>query len=126
MDTKEGQPIDQVISTPELMTILRTSTLEKDSIEISLSSGRIFLAIATPVLAEGKPVGRVCILRDITKFKDLDALKLDFVSTVSHDLRSPLTLIRGYATMLEMVGQLNEQQSNYVRKIVSGTEKVLH
>jgi signal transduction histidine kinase len=59
-------------------------------------------------------VGRVCILRDITQLKEIDTLKSDFVSTVSHDLRSPLTLMRGYASMLEMAGELNEQQKNYV------------
>jgi two-component system, OmpR family, phosphate regulon sensor histidine kinase PhoR len=35
-----------------------------------------------------------------------------------------LALMRGYATMLEMVGQLNEQQTNYVRKIVGGVESM--
>jgi signal transduction histidine kinase len=69
-------------------------------------------------------MGRVCVLRDVTHFKELDALKSEFVSTVSHDLRSPLTLMRGYATMLEMVGQLNEQQTNYVRKIIAGVESM--
>ena len=51
-------------------------------------------------------------------------MKSEFVATVSHDLRSPLTLMRGYATMLEMVGELNDQQQGYVRKIVSGVENM--
>jgi two-component system phosphate regulon sensor histidine kinase PhoR len=54
----------------------------------------------------------------------LDALKSEFVATVSHDLRSPLTLMRGYATMLEMVGDLNEQQNNYVHKIIAAVENM--
>jgi signal transduction histidine kinase len=66
----------------------------------------------------------VCVLRDVTEFKKLDALKSEFVSTVSHDLRSPLTLIRGYATMLQMVGELNEQQSGYARKIITSVENM--
>jgi signal transduction histidine kinase len=65
-------------------------------------------------------------LRDVTHFKELDALKSEFVATVSHDLRSPLTLIRGYATMLDMVGELNDQQINYVRKIIGGVENISH
>jgi signal transduction histidine kinase len=73
---------------------------------------------------EGRSVGRVCILRDVTYFKELDTMKSDFVSTVSHDLRSPLTLMRGYATMLEMVGDLNEQQQGYVKKIITGVENM--
>jgi signal transduction histidine kinase len=51
-------------------------------------------------------------------------MKSDFVATVSHDLRSPLTLMRGYATMLDTVGELNEQQVGYVKKIVTGVENM--
>ena len=87
-----------------------------------MADGRVYLATASSVMADGQRVGRVCVLRDVTHFKELDALKSEFVSTVSHDLRSPLTLMRGYATMLEMVGNLNDQQVGYVRKIVTGVE----
>ena len=116
--------ISKVIKEPELANLLRSSSAERQSIEITLPGGRIFMASATPVLAEGQRVGRVCVLRDVTHFKELDALKSDFVSTVSHDLRSPLTLMRGYATMLDMVGPLNDQQTNYVQKIVTGVESM--
>jgi signal transduction histidine kinase len=76
------------------------------------------------VLADGYTFGRVCILQDVTQFKELDILKSEFVATVSHDLRSPLTLMRGYATMLDMVGELNKQQKNYVGKIITGVENM--
>lgn len=123
-NTDEGQPIEQVLSHSELLDLLRASGDEKQSKEVSLPDGRVYMATATPVLAEGQRVGRVCAMRDVTHFKELDALKSDFVATVSHDLRSPLTLMRGYATMMEMVGQLNEQQVNYVRKIITGVESM--
>jgi PAS domain S-box-containing protein len=122
MEANEGPIIDQVIRYRELAEMLRASSAEKQVKEIDLPDGRVYSAAATTVIAEGQRVGRVCVLRDVTHFKELDALKTDFVSTVSHDLRSPLTLMRGYASMLEMVGQLNEQQNNYIQKIVSGVE----
>ena len=125
IDSDEGQPIDRVIRQRELVTLLRSAPgSDKQSVEVSLPNNRIYLATATSVLAEGQRVGRICVLRDITHFKELDALKSEFVSTVSHDLRSPLTLVRGYAAMLEIVGELNEQQRSHVRRIVGGVESM--
>jgi len=81
------------------------------------------MAVFSPVIADGKLVGKVASCVTSTYYKQLDSLKSDFVATVSHDLRSPLTLMRGYATMLQMVGDLNEQQKTYANKIVLGVEK---
>ena len=121
-EAARGKPVDRVIKQPELARLLSTVSDERQTAEISLPDGRVCLATASSVVADGQPVGRVCLLRDITHFKELEAMKSDFVATVSHDLRSPLTLMRGYATMLEMVGELNEQQSSYVRKIIVSAE----
>ena len=120
----EGQPIETVLSNEVLIHLFQSTLGEKQSVEITLPDERIYYATTSPVFAEGRQVGLVCVLRDITYFKELDELKSDFVATVSHDLRSPLTLMRGYATMLEMVGELNEQQENYVRKIVGSVESM--
>ena len=124
VEAGQGQPIEQVLSNDELVRLLRTLTEDRLSAEVTLADGKVYLAMATSVSGDGHPIGRICILRDITHFKELDAMKSDFVSTVSHDLRSPLTLMRGYATMLEMVGDLNEQQTSYVRKIVTSVESM--
>jgi len=89
-----------------------------------MEDGKTYLAMASPMMADGKTVGRVCILRDVTQLKEIDTLKSDFVSTVSHDLRSPLTLMRGYATMLEMAGELNDQQKSYTKMIIQGVDNM--
>lgn len=119
-----GKPVDQVISQPELISLLRVSDQIQDPIELNLADDRTYMATASAIRVDSQIIGRVCILKDITQFKELDALKSEFVSTVSHDLRSPLTLMRGYATMLEMVGELNSQQAEYVHKIVIGVENI--
>ncbi|MBN2387009.1 MAG: HAMP domain-containing protein [Anaerolineales bacterium] len=120
----EGQPTERVISQQELRDLLKTLEDTKQSAELVLPDGKVYFATASSVIADGRPVGRVCVMRDVTHFKELDALKTEFVSTVSHDLRSPLTLMRGYATMLEMVGELNEQQRSYTSKIITGVESM--
>ncbi len=122
--TGEGKPIEQLINQKSLLEILQTNSADKLSAEVVTPTGQVYLATASPVVADGRLVGRVCILRDITHFKELDTMKTEFVNTVSHDLRSPLTLMRGYATMLDMVGSLNDQQQGYVQKIVIGVENM--
>lgn len=68
--------------------------------------------------------GWVAVMRDVTHFKELDEMKTDFVATVSHDLRAPLTFMRGYVTMLHMVGELNEKQQDYQKRILEGIEQM--
>ena len=75
------------------------------SVEVPLEDGRTFYASVAPIKSsESVTLGVVVVMRDITHFKELDAMKSEFVATVSHDLRAPLTFMRGYTTMLSMVG----------------------
>lgn len=93
--------------------------------EINLSGGRVLYANASPILdGEGQVVGRVAVMRDITHLKELDSMKTDFVNTVSHDLRSPLTFMRGYTTMIPMVGQVNEKQEEFIENIIRGIDQM--
>jgi PAS domain S-box-containing protein len=124
-DTTPGLKIDAVIEHEDLLELLKKDTINRDtSREIQLTNRRVFFTTVSPVIRNDQLVGKVCLLRDITQFKEVDTFKSDIVSTVSHDLRSPLTLMRGYASMLQMVGEINDQQRSYIAKIVSGVDSM--
>src|SRR5512147_2257748 len=120
----ERPGIEQTLQIKALNDLLTSSSSERRSAEVRMPDGKTYLAMASPMTAENRTIGRVCILRDVTQLKEIDTLKSDFVSTVSHDLRSPLTLMRGYATMLEMAGELNDQQKSYTKMIIQGVDNM--
>jgi PAS domain S-box-containing protein len=125
-ETYVGLRISEVVDHAEVLALLQSDEKRQQTMEIEFKDGKTYYATASPVDVEGKGVGRVCVLRDVTSFKQLDASKTDFVSTVSHDLRSPIAMIQGYTSMLQMVGDLNNQQSSYLNKIILETEKISH
>jgi PAS domain S-box-containing protein len=119
------RPVADVIPSRPLVAALTEREERVRNLEIPGEDGRTFYAgVSTIVRADGQVVGRVGVLHDITQLKELDQLKSEFVATVSHDLRSPLTFMRGYLTMLSMVGEINERQQGYVEKILGGVEQI--
>ena len=78
-ESVNGKSIDTIIQQPALVDLLQVVSEEKQSAEVELADGKIYLATASSVIVEGQPVGRICILRDVTRFKELDTLKSEFV-----------------------------------------------
>ena len=119
-----GEAIETIVRQGELLNLFQSRYAQPQTTEVEFNDKKVYRATVSPVLVDNKVMGRVCVLSDITQFKEVDALKSEFVSTVSHDLRSPLTLMQGYATMLQMVGDLNPQQTSYVEKINTGVDRM--
>ncbi|HVO32299.1 MAG TPA: HAMP domain-containing sensor histidine kinase, partial [Elusimicrobiota bacterium] len=70
----------------------------------------------------------VVVLRNITAEKELDQLKDDFLQSLTHDLRSPMTAIRGYMQVLseEMAGPLTAEQKKMLHIMENASTKLLH
>ncbi len=116
-----GRPIEDVISHNELRAMLAKSTDGAVKYyELNFDDGRVFNAQHTPI----PQVGSAITMQDISYLKRLDQMKSDFVHTVSHDLRSPLTAVLGYAELVERVGPLTEQQQEFVRRIQASVNSI--
>lgn len=117
-----GRPLAEVVKNDQLLALFARLQASEEALakEIPLSNGQTLYASLTPV-AE---VGRIAVMQDITYLKELDKMKSDFVSTVSHDLRSPLANISGYATLLLEIGGLNDTQREFVTNIKLNAAKM--
>lgn len=74
-----------------------------------------------------KLIGHVILLKDITPFKELDTLKTNFIGTVSHELKTPISSILMSLNLLEdnRVGAINKEQQQMIQNIKEDTERLL-
>jgi PAS domain S-box-containing protein len=129
--------------TNDLMKSLIVKTLENDS----KTSGQKVLPMK--IFADGKEsyfekenvnitiqptgedqtidIGDVIILRNITPFKELDFAKTNFIATISHELKTPISSIKLSLLLLgkEQTGNLNEEQMHLIESIKEDSERLL-
>lgn len=79
----------------------------KQIVDVNLPEKDLRVSISPIVDEDGKAAGFVTILQDRSQQAELDRMKADLISIVSHELRSPLTSIKGYVDLL-MAGDLGE------------------
>ena len=84
-------------------------------------------SIVTPIILEGEIIGVVETFRNITREKEIDKVKTEFVSLASHQLRTPLSTINWYTEMLLAgdAGKLNPEQEKYLDEVYRGSQRMV-
>lgn len=114
-----GQYVKDVIPNADLKALIdRTRNGSLKYHEINFDDGRVYNAQYTPL----PRIGSAVTMQDISYLKEIDRLKNDFVHTVSHDLRSPLTAIMGYMELIERTGALNESQRDFLERLQASVQ----
>src|SRR5580658_8349129 len=75
----------------------------------------------------GQVIGQVIVLRNITLFHELNEAKTNFIATVSHELKTPISSIKMSAQLLTdlRVGELNDEQQELIRSITDDADRLL-
>lgn len=120
------QPLARVLHNHrDLLHLIGSVANWTGSEEWESPDGRIFAPHISPIETNGgPPSGYVLTLRDVTGLKLLNRNLAEFIRLVSHDLRSPLTFMQGYADLIDDIGPLNNQQQDFLEKILNGIQQI--
>lgn len=85
------------------------------------------IRISDREVKEGFYAGDVILLRNITEFKELDSAKTTFISTISHELKTPLAAIMMSLKLLDdkRVGEMNDEQKMLAASIRESSDRLL-
>lgn len=117
----EGRPFIEVIRNAQVLQLIRRALRGEESLQDDITTGivqlRMFAVTAAPVRASdsaGPSVrisGAVVVLHDVTELRRLERVRQDFVANVSHEFKTPLTAIQGFAETL-LGGALEDDANN--------------
>ncbi len=123
-----GRPLIKAVRDPELLQILKEVIDSGDAVHrrvrLSVQDAHSFDIIAGP-LANASSRGAIAILHDITPGEKLDRMRRDFIANVSHEFRTPLATIRGYAeTLLEGALEDPDHSRRFVETILANANRL--
>jgi two-component system, OmpR family, phosphate regulon sensor histidine kinase PhoR len=126
----EGRPFIEILRHSELVSLIHKALRGEEGLQTDIAMGfvqqRSFSVTAAPVKAletGGKiapqksimemtePSGAVVVLHDVTDLRRLERVRQDFVANVSHEFKTPLTAIQGFAETL-LAGALEDPRNN--------------
>lgn len=97
----QGRKLMEIMRNLDLQRFVRRAMMSTDAIEGDLElhtkGRRILNAHSAPlVAADGTPMGTLIVLNDVTELRCLEGVRQDFVANVSHEMKTPLTAIKGF------------------------------
>jgi two-component system phosphate regulon sensor histidine kinase PhoR len=108
-----GSSLVEAVRQPELIEAVRRVRRGEPAVSAEIVTGtlrqRFFAATATAVRG-GDKAGAVLVLHNITDLRKLERVRRDFVANVSHEFRTPLTAIQGFAETL-LAGAMDDPQN---------------
>ncbi len=129
----EGKAIQEVVRNPDLQRVVAQTLAGQRPVEADIvmrvgAEDRNLQATGTLLHggSEDDPaVGAVVVLNDVTRLKRLEAVRRDFVANVSHELKTPVTSIKGFAETLED-GALDDPEAarRFVRIIAGQADRL--
>ena len=98
-----------------------TVIVQKKALRITTAFGKqVFVNLTSSAIKEGAEVevGAIITMSDVSKEKELEEMKIDFVSMAAHELRTPLTAVRGYlSVLLEETGKkIPAEEKSFIDK----------
>ncbi|MBS1663508.1 MAG: HAMP domain-containing protein [Bacteroidetes bacterium] len=118
---------DIALSNDLMRTLLQEGPEKKELKIYADNKESYFNKDVLDVMDNGILIGQVIVLRNITPFHELNEAKTNFIATVSHELKTPISSIKMSAKLLTdlRVGALNEEQQELVRSITDDSDRLL-
>ncbi|MGA2916171.1 MAG: ATP-binding protein [Sedimentisphaerales bacterium] len=125
-----GKNIEEIVRNPQFIEFVKNTLTEKQPAEADISltnNGGHFLRLHGTALTDSKEqkTGAVIVLHDITRIRQLEEIRSDFVANVSHELKTPITSIKGFVeTLLEGVVKDPVQVRRFLNIIAKHSERL--